>query len=148
VDQHPGDPFERLQREVERLFQDLVYRRHPATHFSERAWQPAVDVIACDERVWVRAEVPGVAKHDLHVGLIGNRLRIAGWRRPPRNVSAPDYYRAEIYYGAFERLVELPWPADPEHIKARYRDGMLEVELAPRPVSADTHVPFETESHE
>src|SRR5437867_8972335 len=41
----PEDPIESIQREVERLFHDLVYHRHPASHFSEPSWQPAADLV-------------------------------------------------------------------------------------------------------
>ena len=30
------DPFALVQREVERLWRDLVYHRHPGAHFAEQ----------------------------------------------------------------------------------------------------------------
>jgi len=54
---------------------------------------------------------------------------------PPPSPGAARYHRAEIYFGEFRRVVELPWEAEESTIEALYRDGMLEIQLkVPRPI--------------
>ncbi len=142
------DPFEKFQREVERLFHDMFYRRHPGASFAGAPWQPLVDVMASDERSCVRVELPGVVRQDFRVSLQGSMLRVWGRRRPPRDVPGADYHRAEIFYGPFEREIELPWRADPERIDARFRDGILEIHLVPLPAGVPTDVRVEREVNE
>ncbi len=55
----PEDPIESIQHEVERLFHDLVYHRHPASHFSEPTWQPAADLVVSRHAARVLLELAG-----------------------------------------------------------------------------------------
>jgi HSP20 family protein len=129
------NPLESLQREVERLFHDLVYRRHPASHFAEPRWSPAADLVVGKKSARVIFELAGVPRESVKVLLRGNVLEVSGRRSPPQEPAGTHYHRAEIYFGDFRRLVELPWAADETRVEAVYREGMLEVRLkrAPEP---------------
>jgi len=137
------DPLESLQHEVERLFHDLVYRRHPATHFSEAHWAPAADLVVSDESARVIFELAGVPRENVKVTLRGNTLEVSGRRNPPQETAGTHYHRAEIYFGDFRRAVELPWEADEARIEAVYRDGMLEIRLRRSPRPARTEIEIE-----
>src|SRR5262249_46359392 len=65
----------------------------------------------------------------VRVRLEGRTLIVSGRRTPPQEPHDAHYHRAEIYFGAFERALELPWEADPKGIEAIYRDGMLEIRI-------------------
>jgi len=127
---NPGDMLETMQREVERLWRDLVYHRHPAAHFAEQPWSPPADVVVSERTARVILEIAGVPRENVRVMLRGNTLEISGRRTPPRSEGAARYHRAEIYFGAFRRIVELPWEAAPDSVAAFYRDGLLEIRLA------------------
>jgi HSP20 family protein len=139
----PHDPLESLQREVERLFHDLVYRRHPASHFSEPRWSPAADLVVADQSARVLFELAGVPRENVRVRLRGNLLEVSGRRSPPQEPAGTHYHRAEIYFGDFRRVVELPWEADPSSVDASYRDGMLEVRLKRASVPERTEIKIE-----
>ena len=138
----PPGPLESLQREVERLFHDLVYRRHPASHFSEPRWSPAADLVVSKRSARVILELAGVPRESVKVRLRGNLLEVSGRRSPPQEPAGTHYHRAEIFFGDFRRLVELPWEADASRVDALYRDGMLEVRLkrAPAPQRKEIEV--------
>ena len=101
------DPYEIAQREIERLWRDLVYHRHPGTHFAEQPWVPPVDVVVTDDRVRVIAEMAGVPRQAVHVRLRGRILEISGRRVAPQGPDGAHYHRAEIYFGEFRRSIEL-----------------------------------------
>lgn len=136
------DPFETVQREVERLWRDLVYHRHPAAHFTEQPWSPPADLVVVAEEARVIFELAGVPREEVHLRIQGKLLEVSGRRIPPRALHGARYHRAEIYFGEFRRGVELPWEADEDHIRAVYRDGMLEVRIASRKPRR-TEVPVE-----
>jgi HSP20 family protein len=135
VKDDPKNPLENLQHEVERLFHDLVYRRHPASHFAEPRWSPAADLVVGERSARVIFELAGVPRESVKVLLRGSQLEVSGRRSPPQEPAGTHYHRAEIYFGDFRRRVELPWDADETQIEAVYREGMLEVRLqrAPEP---------------
>jgi HSP20 family protein len=140
------DPFENLQREVQRLFHDLVYHRHPASHFGEHPWSPAADLVVNEDSARVILELAGVPRENVRVRIGGNVLEISGRRDPLARTIGANYHRAEIYVGEFKRLVELPWAADENNVDARYRDGMLEIHLVPAPQARPAEIPIRQHS--
>ncbi|HYM80467.1 MAG TPA: Hsp20/alpha crystallin family protein [Candidatus Limnocylindria bacterium] len=141
----PPDPIERWQHEVERLFRDLVYNRHPAAHFAEEPWAPPADLMVSGQTARVILELAGVPRASVRVLLRGSRLEISGRRSPPASVPGARYHRAEIYFGDFCRVVELPWDADADSVTALYRDGMLEIQLVAVPVAPRAEIPVKSD---
>jgi HSP20 family molecular chaperone IbpA len=137
----PSDPIENIQRQFERLFHDLVYHRHPAAHFVEQSWVPQADLVVTERSARVIIELAGVPRESVRVRLRGRALEVSGRRVAPQEPAGAHYHRAEIYFGDFSRVVELPWEADERSVAATYRDGMLEIRLQALPVAGPTDVP-------
>jgi HSP20 family protein len=137
------DPLEDLQREVERIFHDLVYRRHPASHFGEPTWAPPADVVISEDGARVLVELAGVPREEVRVTLHGRTLEISGRRSPKLERTDANYHRAEIFFGEFRRMIELPWAADDGKVEAHYRDGMLEIVLKRAETPGGTHIAVE-----
>jgi HSP20 family protein len=139
----PEDPIETIQREVERMFRDLVYHRHPSTHFSELAFRPAADLVVSRRAARVLLELAGVPRESVRVTLRGRTLEVSGRRNPPQEPGDAHYHRAEIYFGEFKRTIDLPWDADENTVEARYKNGMLEIHLKPVQTPTPTDIPLE-----
>ena len=140
MSQHSDDPFTLAQREVERLWRDLVYHRLPSTHFSEQPWQPPADVVVGPDRARVILELAGVPREQVRVRLHGRLLEVSGRRQSPTEPGGEHYHRAEIYFGEFKRTIELPWEADENTVETRYRNGMLEIHLKPVAAALPTEI--------
>ena len=134
------DPYEIAQREIERLWRDLVYHRHPGTHFTEQPWVPPVDVVVTEASARVIVELAGVPRDAVRVRLRGRVLEISGRRVAPQAPQGAHYHRAEIYFGEVRREIEMPWEADGGGIDAFFRDGMLEIRIRAA-TAASTDVP-------
>jgi HSP20 family protein len=138
------DPFHDLQREVERMFRNLVYQRNLGSHFGEPAWSPPTDLVVSRDAALVVVELAGVPREDIKVQIEGKTLEISGRRNPPpHDRDDTHYHRAEIWFGEFRRVIELPWAADASQVQAQVRDGMLEVRLVPSPASQHTQITVE-----
>ena len=138
------DPFRHLQNEVERMFRQLVYNRNLGAHFGDPTWAPPTDVMVSRDAARVTVELAGVPRERIKVELQGNLLEIRGRRTPPPPPEeGTHYHRAEIWFGDFRRVIELPWVADQDKVDARYRDGMLEIHLVPAPSAQHTAVTIE-----
>src|SRR5437762_2358906 len=121
----PRDPLEKLQRQVEQMFHGLVYHHHPGAHFSDTAWAPAADLVVSKNAARVLVELAGVPREEVRVRLHGRVLEVSGRRQSAQETTGAHYHRAEILFGEFRRVIELPWDADPENVAASYRDGLL-----------------------
>ena len=99
---------------------------------------PRVDVIDRDDTIMVRAALPGVEKDDLTVSTTPQTVTIRGATRKESREEKGEYFRCEISSGSFLRTVTLPAPVDEEKVKAKFKDGLLELVL-PKLESAKRH---------
>ncbi|MBE0430784.1 MAG: Hsp20/alpha crystallin family protein [Dehalococcoidia bacterium] len=118
-----------MQKEMERLMNEVVNRKPPAVRFSPRTWQPAIDVYETDDEVVVLVELAGVGEDEIEVTMQDRRLAIRGERRDVRRGIKRAYSRMEISWGPFDRSVSIPADVDEERVKATFQAGILEVVL-------------------
>lgn len=136
-----GEPRELLwPREIER-FLERAWIPWTATRRWRRPWMPDewmpdMDIFEREGKLIVRADVPGMKRHDLEVKVQGDTLVIRGQREEKEEVKETDYYHSERRSGAFTRTVALPDGVSAETIEAMYKDGVLEVTV-PKPAAAE-----------
>ncbi len=116
-------------------FEDLVRSFFkPVREQRETAAPIKVDVTESKDAFVVRAEVPGVAKDDIHVSIEGNQVTIsAEVKRESEQKDGERLLRSERYYGAVYRSFVLPVELDETNSQARYENGVLELTLAKKP---------------
>ena len=88
------------------------------------------DVFEDAKRVVVRLEVPGMDKRDFRLEVRGDTLIVTGEKRFERERTDGRYRMLQCAYGSFRRVVPLPARVRPDKATARYKDGVLRVELA------------------
>ena len=90
---------------------------------------PMVDMYEEGTEVVVKAELPGIRKEHISVGLEGNTLTITGERKEEEKVERKDYLRLERSHGAFTRTLTLPEGLDTDKVHASFTDGVLEIRI-------------------
>ncbi|EWM19144.1 Hsp20/alpha crystallin family protein [Kutzneria sp. 744] len=90
-----------------------------------RTWTPLADVSETAEEYLVEVDLPGVARDDVAIDLVGNELVIDGEikDREREGVFRQRARRA----GRFTFRVLLPQDVDEDHIEANLADGVLNV---------------------
>lgn len=106
-----------LSQDMSRGFRPMTARDFPPIN----VWQGANSVA-------VTAELPGVKPADLDVEVHNDMLTISGERKSPSH-EGETRRRSERAFGRFGRLVRLPYRVDRDRVDARFRDGVLEIEL-------------------
>ena len=118
-------------RELDRLFNTVF--ESPATDARAlRRWMPAMDLVEAEGEFVLRADLPGLSEDDVKIELEDSTLTISGERRSEHETEDEGYYRLERATGAFSRSLTLPEGVDPEHVKASFDKGVLEVRI-PKP---------------
>jgi HSP20 family protein len=121
--------LDQLQREMERYL-DHIQRRTPhSVIFSQRAWQPAVDVFETRDAVVAIFEMAGVPESDIQLIVARDSVTVQGERKDTAQSSERTYSVLEIPFGPFQRSVPLPAAVNPEAATAAYRAGFLEVTM-------------------
>jgi HSP20 family protein len=135
----PWQPFAelgRLERDMERMFEDLWGRRMRPM-WPEGWWPtsgmevsvPAVDVYEEKDDIVAKAELPGMEKDNLEVNISDHFLTIKGEKKKEEEVKEENYYRSERAYGSFLRTVELPKDIHADKVKASFKNGVLEIRM-------------------
>jgi HSP20 family protein len=113
-----------LAGELDRMF-DEIWRGFgaPRVRNAPADFAPHMDVSESEGEFRIAAELPGVEQDDIEVTLEdGDRKeKDAGFRR------------VETLRGSFRRSIRLPEEVDQEAVKARYRNGVLELSLPKLP---------------
>jgi HSP20 family protein len=89
------------------------------------SWMPSVNIREGAEDFKIDLAVPGMDKKDFHVEVDNGVLVVSGERKEEYSGDNEKITRREFSYGSFRRTFSLPDTANPEEIKANYRDGIL-----------------------
>jgi len=89
-----------------------------------------MDVTLADDAFTVKAEMPGVAKDDIHVSVDGSVVTISGEvKKEAEEKKGEEAIHIERYFGKVSRRFTLPQEVDEGKVAARYADGVLDLTL-------------------
>jgi HSP20 family protein len=128
-----------LRDEIDRLFEAPLSELARSSQILS-GWTPAMDVYEDKDNVYLRAELPGMRKEDIDLSLHEGSLSISGERKSEENFENAEVYRAERFFGRFQRTVSLPTPVATDKVKAQYRDGILTVTLPKAEEAKPKHI--------
>ena len=100
--------------------------------------KPSVDIESTDKAYTITAELPGVDEKEIEVNLSGDTLTIRAKKEQQKEEKNKNYYCVERSYGAFQRQLSLPEDADPEGVKAAYKNGVLTLTVPRKAAKADS----------
>ena len=138
----PWRPRRELER-IERRMQDLFERFFGESGEQKRllwkteAWMPAVESHVENGNLIVKTDLPGIDPKEVSISVTGNQLTIEGERKQEEKKEEKDYFYHELSYGKFSRSMELPAGVDADKVKARCKDGVLEITIpAPKELAS------------
>lgn len=127
----PYSLFERFNKELNRLgFLDPFSTEGISDDNSNiitSHWRPAVDIKEDEQQFVIHADIPGVDPKDIDITMDNGVLTIKGERVSEKEDKREGYKRVERARGTFYRRFSLPDTADADKIKAKGKDGVLEV---------------------
>jgi HSP20 family protein len=127
-----ADPFEILDNVFDGDYFPTLAARSPAVNVREK-----------DGRYLIEAELPGVSEKDLKLELKNGLLTLSTEKKEEKKDEAEDgkWIRRERRESYFSRSFELPDDADGEKIEAKFKDGLLTVELPKKAEASPRLVP-------
>jgi HSP20 family protein len=92
-------------------------------------WLPAADITESKDRVFVKAELPGIEEKDIDLSICGNVLTIRGEKKHVKEDKDENHYLGDRYYGSFRRTFQLPADIDQQHAEATFDKGVLKISI-------------------
>lgn len=87
------------------------------------------DVFEDADRIVARLEVPGMAKEDIKVEVIGDQLVVSGEKRFEEEQTVGRWRTLQCAYGSFRRSLPLPAAVKVDAARASYNNGVVRVEM-------------------
>lgn len=132
-----GSELAQLQREMNRLTRRAA---RPVARRGGRVF-PAIIVSATDERLVVRAEVPGMKLEDFDISVSDDTLTVQGSRSTGEELEGGWYHRRERESGGFSRAIRLAAEVDGDRAEATYVAGVLTVSLPLKMAAKPREIP-------
>lgn len=122
-----NDPFSRMHREMDRMFEDFFGNARSSG--GNILLRPSVDIAESKKAYRISVEVPGIDPEQIDLQVEGDTLVVSGEKRQESEDEDEGFHRIERSYGQFRRVLTLPDDADPEGIKADFKNGVLKIEV-------------------
>ena len=135
-----ADPFEALQRGIDRVFEE--FRRGsllgglPSVFGEGRALDvrlPRLDVAETDDEVQITADLPGMDEKNVEVTVGERSLTIRGEKKSESEEKKKNYHLKERTYGSFQRVIALPEGVAADKTKATFKNGVLTIVIPKTP---------------
>jgi HSP20 family protein len=125
------DPFNPLQREMNRLFESFWGGLEPRLSSATAAhlYSPNIDVHETDQAYRVTTELPGMSESEVEIHLRDNNLIISGEKKAEREEKRDDRYYSERSFGHFQRVIPFAVEIDPDKVHAKFDKGVLTIDL-------------------
>ena len=88
-----------------------------------------IDLYETDDSVVVKAVLPGMTPEGVDISVHDGNLTIKGETKHDEETKDDGWYRHEIRYGSFSRVIPLPALVSHDKADAQFKDGVLTVTL-------------------
>jgi HSP20 family protein len=116
----PFQDFDVVERRMRRVLEDFGVAPAPL---------PAADMYETDAELVVELDVPGFGEEELAIEVSDHTLIVRGERKEEKETKNKTFYLHERLERHFERAFTLPPEADPEHVEATFKTGVLAVHV-------------------
>ena len=127
----PWKPFGELtslRKEMENLWNRFL-GESPFLRTFKEDWLPPVDISETEDKVVIKAEMPGLEAKDVDVSISADVLTIKGEKKKEEEEKDEHCHCVETYSGSFQRSFRLPQNVKTDKVEATFAKGVLKITL-------------------
>jgi len=128
----PVSEVQRMNDVFDRLFGTPLLASHRFVAGPRDLTIP-LDVVEKEDKLIIRAAVPGVSPDDLNVSIENGVLTISGESRHEEENEQDKVYFRECSYGSFTRSIRLPQNLEVDKVDAEFDNGFVNIALPKMP---------------
>ena len=121
----PWTELDAIRHQMDRMFDEVTGWDSDSNAYR----QPKIELFDSEDRLILRAEIPGIEPKDLDISASRNSISLRGERSYQSKDRDRGFFRSEFYYGKFERTIELPTNIKNNRVEAEYTNGILTLTL-------------------
>jgi len=116
------------EAKIKKLARDEFDKMMPKSVWGVK-WQPEFDIAQNEKGITITADIPGMEEKDINIEVSSGVLTISGEKKIERDEKKDNYYLSERMSGYFSRSISIPETVDTDHIKAVFKNGVLQLNL-------------------
>lgn len=120
------EQLERMRRQFDRFLSD-DFGGHRG--LLSAGVYPQINMTEDTDKLYIRAELPGVKSDDIKMQATAKNVSISGERKIEAENEGVRYHRSEREAGKFSRIIAMPIEIDPDRIEAKMKDGILTIHV-------------------
>lgn len=128
-----GNLLSKKDRNIDNLFDDFLNTFYEPVSFTNKNdiknFNANFDISETKDSYHIELDLPGFEEKNVDINLEDNLLTIKGKREESSENKDKNYFTKERFYGEFQRSITLPNNINSEKIEAKYRNGVLEINI-------------------
>ena len=97
----------------------------PEDFYEEEVGELSIDMYQVNNAIVIKTMVAGIQKSEIDISLTRDQVKIEGSRTNEPEGQIDEQYFGELFWGAFERTIDLPEEIDIELAEAHESHGLL-----------------------
>ncbi|HIK17597.1 MAG TPA: Hsp20/alpha crystallin family protein [Leptolyngbyaceae cyanobacterium M33_DOE_097] len=137
----PLKELDTLRHQMNHLFDELLHGDREFGQFPKLdniVWAPAIELKESDNNLVLKAVIPGIEANDLDIQVSENAVLIKGEHRQESRTEDKGYFRSELQYGEFQRIIPLPVSVKHTEVQSEFSNGVLVLTLPKADPAAQT----------
>ena len=123
------DPYDADFAKMNQYFNSLIESHLSGAKFSNIGY-PRTDIQDSQKQIVIKFDLAGVNKKNIKLSISDDKiLTLKGQKQESKEDKSKDYVRKEIFYGSFQKAIQLPENIDESKLSTKFENGILTVTI-------------------
>ncbi len=123
------NPYDADFTKMNQYFNSLI-ESHLTSAKLNNIGYPRMDISDSAKEIVIKFDLAGVNKENIKLSISDDKiLTLRGEKRASKEDKSKDYVKKEIFYGSFEKAIQLPENIDESKLSTKFDNGILTVSI-------------------
>ncbi len=127
--QEAANPYDADFAKMNQYFNSLI-ESHLTSSKLNNIGYPRMDIADSAKQIVIKFDLAGVNKKNIKLSISDDKvLTLEGEKKEAKEEKSKDYVKKEIFYGSFQKAIQLPENIDESKLTTSFKDGILTVTI-------------------
>ena len=123
------DPYDADFAKMNQYFNSLI-ESHLTSAKLNNIGYPRMDITDSKKEIVIKFDLAGVNKENIKLSISDDKiLTLQGEKKESKEEKSKDYVKKEIFYGSFQKAIQLPENIDESKLSTKFENGILTVTI-------------------
>ena len=123
------DPYDAEFARMNQYFNSLI-ESHLTSAKLNNIGYPRMDIADSKKKIVIKFDLAGVNKENIKLSISDDKiLTLQGEKKESKEEKSKDYVKKEIFYGSFQKAIQLPENIDESKLSTKFENGILTVTI-------------------